>query len=468
MAHLFGVNLIFFVRILVLARILAPDAFGLLAIAMVPIGLLLQATEFGMVPALVHVESPRRRHYDVAWTVGLLRGLATSGLVFLAAPWIARLAGEPRAAEITRVLALYPLLIAASSMRLADLQRRLDFRPLAILHLGEAVSNAIVSIALAPRLGVWALVAGTLAGSVGRLVISYLVAPYRPRLFFQRSAALSLIRFGRWVFVAALLTTTGGALLRLIVSRQLGAAELGVYYLATRLTFLLVGTVIDVGTSVSFPIYARLKEDRDEAVRVFQAVLSATAALVVPAFALLAALAPSLVAHVLGAQWEGSAPVLGVLALVCILSILGDVAAPIWQGMGQPWRNALLEGIQVAVLLPGVLWLTGEVGVVGAGLAWIPAVVVTQVISAAFLPRVLPGPFTGLAGVLLAIGTASVSGAALAIGIDTALEGLGGLLAGALGGGGLCLVLLWLADRYLSLGLARSLVRVFPRLERRR
>jgi O-antigen/teichoic acid export membrane protein len=468
MAHLFGVNLIFLVRILVLARILVPDAFGLLAIAMVPIGILLQATEFGMVPALVHAENPRRRHYDVAWTIGLLRGLATSSLVFLAAPWVAELAGEPRAAAITRVLALHPLLVATSSMRLADLQRRLDFKPLAILHLGEAVANAVVSIALAPRLGVWALVAGTLAGSLGRLAISYLVAPYLPRILFRRSAALSLIRFGRWVFVAALLTTIGGALLRLIVSRQLGAAELGLYYLATRLTFLLVGTVIDVGTSVSFPIYARLQEDRDEAERVFRAVLSATAALVVPSFALLAALAPSLVANVLGAQWEGSAPVLGVLALVCILSIFGDVTAPIWQGMGQPWRNALIEGIQVAVLLPGVWWLTGEIGVVGAALAWIPAVAVTQAISALFLPRVLPGPFSGLTGVALAVVLASVAGAALALAIDSALPGIRGFFLAALSGGGLCLALIWLADRRLSLGLARSLIRVFPSLERRR
>jgi hypothetical protein len=69
-AQLVGVNGIFLIRVLVLARILAPDAFGLLAIALVPIGVLLQASETGMLPALVHSEAPERRHYDVAWTIG--------------------------------------------------------------------------------------------------------------------------------------------------------------------------------------------------------------------------------------------------------------------------------------------------------------------------------------------------------------------------------------------------------------
>ena len=198
--------------------------------------------------------------------------------------------------------------------------------------------------------------------------------------------------FRSWIFAAALLSTVAGALLQLVISRRLGAAELGLYYLATRLTFLVGGTVVDVGTSVSFPIYARLQRSRDEAVGVFRAVLGATCALVVPPFALLVALAPTLVGDVLGTQWQGTTSVLRVLAIVCIVSIFGDVTAPIWQAMGQPWRNALLEAVQSTILLVGAWWLTGVVGILGAALAWIPATAATQVLSGVFLPRVLPRP----------------------------------------------------------------------------
>ena len=463
-AQLVGVNTIFLVRVLVLARILSPDAFGLLAIALVPIGILLQASELGMVPALVQARAPERRHYDVAWTIGLGRGLFTTAVVLALAPWIAELAGEPRAAAITRVLALHPLLLASSSIRLADLQRELDFRPLAIVHLTEATANTVVAIALAPHVGVWALIGGMLAGSLGRLVTSYAVAPHVPRLRFEREAARALIRFGRWIFVAALLGTVGDALLRLLISRHIGAAELGIYYLATRLTFLLGGTIVDVGSSVAFPIYARLQQERDEAVRVFRAVLSTTLALIVPAFALLIALAPALVANVLGVHWQGTESVLRVLAGVCILSLFGDITAPIWNGMGQPWRNALIESLQATVLLVGVWLLIARLGAVGAAAAWIPATLVTQALAGRFLPRVLPRPLQGLGRLAAAVGLSAAAGAASAAGIAAAAPGLLGTLIAAAAGAGVAFGGLLVSDRRFDLGLERSLRRVFPNL----
>ena len=467
-AHLVGVNLTFLLRIVVLARILEPEAFGLLAIAMLPIGVLLQATEFGMLPALIHANAPGQRHYDVAWTIGLTRGIATSAIVILAAPWVASMAREPRAAEITAVLALHPLLFAASSIRLADLQRRLDFRPLALLHLGEAAANTIVAIALAPSMGVWALVAGTLAGSGGRLLISYIVAPHTPRLVFDSSAARTLVRFGRWVFVTALLTTIGGATLQLIISRELGATELGIYYLGTRVTFLLMGNVIDVGTSISFPIYARMQEAREEAARVFRATLTASTALGLPAMGLIAALAPSLVAEVLGIQWVGTEPVIRVLAIVSILSLIGDITPPLWQGMGQPWRTTIIEAVQLVLLISGAWYFTRELGVVGTALAWIPAILVTQLITVAFLPRVLPQPFAGLLRAGTGLVVAATAGIGVAVWIDAQVGGLAGLLVATVAGAGLYIGLLAVTDRMLDLGLAQSLLRVFPQLQRGR
>jgi O-antigen/teichoic acid export membrane protein len=465
-AHLIGVNVTFFLRIIVLARILEPEAFGLLAIAQIPIGVLLQVTEFGMIPALIHASNPTQRHYDVAWTIGLTRGVVTAATVLLAAPWVASVAREPRAAEIIVVLALHPLLIAASSIRLADLQRRLDFKPLALLHLGEAAANTVVSIALAPTLGVWALVAGTLAGSGGRLAISYWVAPHFPRLAFTASAASTLIRFGRWVFVTAVLTTLGGATLQMIISRQLGAAEVGIYYLGTRVTFLLVGGVIDVGTSVSFPIYARMQEARDEASRVFRATLTASSTLVIPAMGLMAALAPSLVTEVLGVKWSGTEPVIAVLAMVSILSLAGDVSIPLWSGMGQPWRTTMIEAVQLALLVGGAWYFTLQFGVVGAALAWVPAILATQLITFAFLPRVLPRPFTGLTsmgtGLLASAGVALV----LAVWIDKTIGGLTGLIVAVSVAAAVYAGLIALIDRKLGLGLANSLTRVFPQLQR--
>jgi O-antigen/teichoic acid export membrane protein len=458
--QLVGVNALFLVRIVILARLLAPDDFGLLAIAMVPVAVMLQASEFGMVNALVQSTAPTQRHYDVAWTISIARGAAVSVLVVLAAPWIASIAGELRAVEITRVLALQPLFVAATSIRLADLQRALNFRPLACVNLTDALVNTLLAIALAPFIGVWALVAGFLGGSFARLVASYVVAPVHPRLAFDHESARSLIRYGRWIFLAALVTTAGGALVNLSISRHLGAAALGLYYMGTRLTFLPANAVVEVGTSVSFPIYARLRENRDDAARIFRTTWTAVAALIIPACGLLIALAPSIVADLLGAHWSGTAPVIQVLAAVTILSIFGDLANPIWQGMGQPWRTTLIEIVQVIVLLTGVWLLMQPLGIVGAAAAWLPTTAVTVLISLRFLAQVLPTAPSGLSRATVAIVSTAALAGITAAWIDRSLpHPAGTLLAGAVGVA-LCAGLLWRADRRYDLGLQGSLARV--------
>jgi O-antigen/teichoic acid export membrane protein len=186
-----GIKVIFFVRLLILARLLAPDDFGLLAISMVAIDVMTRMTDFGLSPALVQRESSERLHYDTAWTVGLVRASLVTGIVLLVAPLVADLFNDPRATNLIRVLAFRPLFESLASIKMAELIRNLRFRDLTFIKLPEALVNTIVAVALAPTIGVWTLVAGVLAGQLAVLIISYILAPHRPRLSFNREAARS-------------------------------------------------------------------------------------------------------------------------------------------------------------------------------------------------------------------------------------------------------------------------------------
>jgi O-antigen/teichoic acid export membrane protein len=197
-----AVKLLFLVRTPVLARLLSPDDFGLLAIGLVTLDIMVRLTELGLIPALVQKESPERRHYDVAWSVGVLRASIIAAGVYLMAPLLASVFGEPRATPIIQAMGLRPLLLGLASIGVADLTRNLRFQPLAVLRLSDMGTDAVVSIALAPFIGVWALVAGAIAGPLVRVVVSYLLAPRRVRLVFDRQAAAALVRFGRWIFVS--------------------------------------------------------------------------------------------------------------------------------------------------------------------------------------------------------------------------------------------------------------------------
>src|SRR5215212_3501170 len=104
--QLVAVKLIFLVRVFVVGRLLGPGDFGIFAVSLVALDFLLKITDFGMVPALVQRPGAERRHYDAAWTVGLLRAGLVGLAVFAAAPLVADLFKEPRATDLVRVLAL--------------------------------------------------------------------------------------------------------------------------------------------------------------------------------------------------------------------------------------------------------------------------------------------------------------------------------------------------------------------------
>jgi lipopolysaccharide exporter len=462
--QLLGTKGIYLVRILVLAWLLTPEDFGLLAVAMLVIGVLVALTDFGMVAALVQGNQIDRRHYDVAWTIGVARALLVTVVVFLAAPAFASLLGEPRATDIMRVLALRPLLHATLSIRVAELTRDLRFRQLAMVSLPESIVNTIVSIALAGSFGVWALVAGALVGEVASILASYMVVPYRPRLSMDRVAIRPLAGFGRWIFLTGLVAMAGNTVLQAVISRQLGAAELGLYFLAARLAFLPYEVASDVVGAVAFPLYSRLQADVQQAARAFKAIFTGMAAVLLPTYALIIALAPALVQEVLGPQWEGTVPLIRLLALVGIVELFGDACVPLLKGLGQPQKVTVVEVAQSLLVIFLVWSLTGAYGLIGAALALLVAVSASQMISALFVYRILGRSLFWMKAPMSAIALASCAGAAAALGVTSLLSGLVGLLAGVALAAFLVVSLLWGLDRWFGLGLIDDVPKAFPQL----
>jgi O-antigen/teichoic acid export membrane protein len=450
--ELAGVKIIFLVRLLILARLLSPDDFGLLAIAMTAIGFFFSITDFGMIPALVQRAKINKHHYNAAWTVIVVRAAGIAAIVFLTAPLIANIFHEPRAIPILQVLAIRPLLEASASIRLADLIRDLNFRSLAFVKLSEGVLNTIIAIGLARYFGVWALVWGALAGTTAYLVMSYLLAPHRPCLLFDFKAIQPLIRFGRWIFFTGLIVVFGSLVLRVVISRQLGTPQLGLYFLAASLAFLPSEVAEKVTGYVAFPIYARLQSDIHQATRAFRALLTGMSAILFPMGVLIIVLAPSIVQNILGPRWVGTVPVIRILTLVSMIGVLGDAASPILKGLGQPYKIIFVWSLAV------------RYGLIGAVLAWLPAIFVSQVCSVVFMKQILWRPFAGLKTPMVAITVASIAGAMLAFVVDTIIPGISGFVMANLLAVITIVTVLWASDRRFALGLAENLGRIFPQM----
>jgi PST family polysaccharide transporter/lipopolysaccharide exporter len=459
-----GSKAIFLLRTLVLARLLAPADFGLLAIAFVAVETLMVLTNPGLVPALVQHPAPTRVHYESAWTAGVLRALAVGVTVMIAAPLVAQLFDEPGAVGLIRLAAIRPLIEAAGSIKVAEVTRLLDFKRLALVRLPDALANTIVAIALARTLGPWAMVAGSLAGALAVTIMSYVVAPYRPRFVLDRSASAALLRFGRWIFLVAIISMVGRTALQATISRQLSVADLGLYFLAGKLAFLPYEVGSELVGAVAFPLYAALQSERRDLTRAYRTIFFGMLALMVPTTALLIALAPALVEHVLSTRWAGTAPLIQVLALINVIGLFGETVVPLLKGTGRPYRLAVIESVQSALLLGGAALLIRPFGVLGAALAWLPAVGVAQLLCAGLMAKLLERPFAGAGRPLGVIVIASLCGALAARLMTTAWSGLIGFLLAVGAGAGICGLLLWAAERQMRLGLFADLAHAFPRV----
>jgi lipopolysaccharide exporter len=455
-------------RTVILARILAPEDFGLLAAGVVTMDVGVQVTNFGMREAVIQQREPVREHYDAAWTFELVRTAIVAAILMLAAPLIAtHMFGAPRAANVIRALALAPLLDRAGSIGILTLVRQLRFGPVAGLGLAASFIHALVAIALAGTLGVWAMVLGHLVGVLAQTIGSYVVAPRVPRFSFRTEAARPLLHFGRGVFARQVIDVLGGAVLQVVIARRLGTAELGMYFVAARLAFLPREIFRTIGVQVAFPVQAELQLDRDRAERAFRGHLAGTWLFLIPLYGVAIALAPGLMAHLVGTRWLGAVGATQVLALAALLGTVSDAATPVLMGRGRTGVVAfLVAGRSIAIA--AVVWtLAGAFGLVGACLAWAVGEGLAAVCAWVALRASLPKAFAGLTGPGLVIVGSAAAGTTVAYAMERVVPGVSGVMIAALLSLMVALVtLLWL-DHRLRLGLVTEIGRALPVSARR-
>lgn len=460
--HIAVGRVIYFVGTLVLARLLVPEDFGLLAIGALTMEILLSLSELGMQGALVQRRDLDERHFHTAWTANFIRALVVTAVAVLLAPWIAALFEEPRAENIIQLMAFAPLLAATGSIKTVHFHRSLNLRPLAINAIAQAIVQTVVAIALAKTLGVWALVVGSLCAAFTGSVISHIMAPYRPRLLLDRVAAGSLLNFGRWILLIGVIDIAGEAAIRVTIARQLSTLDLGLYYLGARLALLPYTVVKEVVSNVTFPLHARLQDRDDSAGRAFRGSLIGAWAVLVPGYAVLLVLATGIVHEVLGAHWGGTEPAIRVLSFIGIVGVISVAANPLLEGRGTPSFVAMTMAVKTFLIVCLAWFLASRFGIAGAALAWLLAEFAVQIICGLKISRVLDRPFSGLwksgGAILVSAGAAALTAHLC----EQWLAGLPGVIVAAIAGCGVAVLSLWLLDRAWRLELLDDLARLFP------
>ncbi len=355
------------VSTMVLARLLAPADFGLVALATSMIAALEILTSFRLDVVLIQNRSATRADYDSAWTLNLVFSAALGLLVCLAATPAARFFHEPRLSAVMLVLAASTFASGLENIGVVNFRKDLNFRREFAYSLIRKIASVCVGVSAAVMFrSYWALVAGIVSASATGLAASYLMHPYRPR--WSLVSARALLGFSKWLLVDNALYFLRHRSVNFLIGRISGTGALGLFSLAYDL-----GTMAN--TNLAAPIerallpgYARMATGLDTLRASYLATSGLTALLIVPFAVGIAAAAPLLVPVLFGPKWLTAIPLLRVIAVASSISLLGAGSASICLSLGRPRLLVWLAGSYVIVLLVSLALLLPAFGPLGA--AW--------------------------------------------------------------------------------------------------
>jgi lipopolysaccharide exporter len=411
-----GVRLASFLTTAVLARVLAPRDFGVIALAMTFMAFLDMLQGLGVGQALVVADADQvAEQADSAFALSAGMGLVLCVLAAALGPVAAASFHEHALVLILPALGLTFLLYGLGSTHYALAMREIDFRSRTVAEIADAVVRGGVGVTLAfAGAGVWSLVAGYVAGSLAMTVALWRLVAWRPRWSLRRAHVRRLLGFGGALTGVAIM----GALLaqfdNAVVGRVLGATQLGFYSVANRLPYLFIISLASATGQVLYPAFASLS--REELARAFVTALRYTAMVAFPLTAGLIVLARPVTLVVFGAHWSPAVAATRVLCLWALMSPVSMVCGNAFKARGRAGLLLALAVPQAIALIVGSLALVHH-GIVAV--AWVQATIaiVAQALTlwlacrmiAVPVPRALAamaGPAlacVGLAAVLLGI-----------------------------------------------------------------
>jgi O-antigen/teichoic acid export membrane protein len=254
------------------------------------------------------------------------------------------------------------------------------------------------------------LVLAFLTGNLVRLVVSYLIHPYRPRIRPDVGKARDLFGFGKWVLgsgIIMFLLTQGDAAL---VGKVIGATMLGMYQMAYRISNVPATEISHVIAQVTFPAYAKLQDNLAKLREGYLRVLQVTAFAAIPVAGLITVLAHTITVVFLGEKWLPAAGAMQILAVWGALRAVGSTAGPVFAGVGKPKILTKYQSIQLVILasliypmtrswgIPGTAWSVVLAGLVANTLALTGVVGITRCGARALLRYIVfPAVATGVA-----------------------------------------------------------------------
>jgi len=388
------------VSTIMLARLLIPADFGLVALAMSVIGMLELLRAFSFDTVLIQKQDATDTDYDTIWTLNLVfTVIIVVILVALGRP-AAVFYNDARLENVIYLLAFATIVSGVENVGIVNFRKKMEFNKEFVFQVAKKLIGFVVTIPLAFFLrSYWALVCGVVALNIGGVILSYTMQSYRPR--FCLASAKELMSFSKWLFINNFLFFLRSRGVDFIIGKLAGAHALGIFTLAFEVSSLPTSDMVQSVNRALFPGYAKLNKDIKSLGELYLKTVSSIALFAVPAGTGMALTAELFVPVVFGPSWLDAIPVIQALSVFGMLVALQTNGSYIILALGRPRILTVTQVISLIVLIPLLIFLTGRYGVVGAAIGQLIGVVAMLPITYGIISRLLNLRISSIAAVFL-------------------------------------------------------------------
>ena len=365
----FGTTGLWFVINIVFARLLSPDAFGLVGLSAVFVSFANVINRLGLTAAIIQQDDLDDVQISTAFWVNLGVGLLLTVLLAGGASIIADFYDRPDLAPIMIVVSLSFFFSSLGSIHRALLTRSLDFKMLAVLDIVALFASAVVSIGWALRGGgAYSLAIQEVIRSLVRAILGWVFTPWNPAFVFDWERFQPLFSFSSTVLVSDIINYISSSMDRFLIGKLVGVSEVGYYNLSYNLVRLPQAKIAPLLNKISYPILARVQNESVRLQRGYLKTVQYISLVSFPALLGLFIIAPEFIYVVYGPKWE---PSIILLRLLCVTGMVYSFATTVGSFLypcGRP--DLVLKGnIYRIFLLGGCVIVGTKWGIVGVAAA---------------------------------------------------------------------------------------------------
>jgi O-antigen/teichoic acid export membrane protein len=345
-------QIVSFVISIIVARILVPNDFGIMGIAMMLIGYTNLFTDFGFTQAIIQKQIEDKKTLNSIFTVNLAASLILGVLFFISSGYIADFFKSPECRNVIKVLSIVFVVTSFSAVPSAILRRDMNFRTLSLINLSSSFLMSLVTLLLALNsLGYWALVFGQLIPNVFLTVVICYKVRWVPAINYNHSSMKDIFHFGAWNFTKTQLGFLAQHTDKFIIGRWLGTASLGFYDKAMSLASMPINSLTMNINSVMFSSFSTNKEDKYLLQTHFKKGLSLISFINFPIYMGLIVIAPYFVYSFLGDKWSRMILPFQIILIGFVTKTFGGLTASLNVGIGNYKRHTIRSSIALVVFI---------------------------------------------------------------------------------------------------------------------